>query len=231
MNKNCVMSATYSVELRSRNLLLVIVFLVLQASSFGQFGVEEIGRYIPSIPNPAYDLSVVDLFSNKSVAKEIGLSDKAIKELNALKEEAGGSLSSPMVAFDGTPSDEEAALIVTSMRALVVKNKKRINEILEPSQIGRLRQIVYQLEIARVGLEEALTDGYFGKAIGITDAQKPALMIYAQLIDKTASEELMKILSVAMEELTANLTAEQRSDIERVLGRGFVFLNVQSGRV
>ncbi len=207
----------------------VAFFLGLQVFAFGQVGKSMIGSYIASIPNPNSVVSIVGFLSNKSVAKEIKLTDQAMKELTELKEASGGIISSPRISFRGRmPSSEEVAGIEAALTAKLADNNRRVREILSESQIARLMQLVHQIEIAKVGFAEALTDGYFGKAIGVEDYQKPALKIRAESIEKKVARELMEMFSVAINEVVVDLQAVQLRDLKSLLGSEFVFRDVQA---
>lgn len=205
-------------------LILPLTFLVLghQAYAMGQHRAL-IGDYVSTIPNPTSDLDISDFLSNKSVAKELRLTDRAAEEFLDLKKASGGSLSAPRMKFDRQPSEDDVTLFTAFMTAKLEENKRRVREILDPTQLERLRQLVYRIEIARVGLQEALLNGHLGTAVGIEDYQKPALKIRAETIEKNRASVLAEIQQMAIQTIGANLTAQQLLDLKSILGKDFVF--------
>ncbi len=197
--------------------------LCLESSVFGQTLRSFVGSYHASIPNPEANLVDICYFAtNKSVAKEIKLTDDSIKKLEDLKNASGGSLTA--LKYSGEVRED---LLAAALQAKRFESTARVNAILNPFQITRLRELLYQIEIERVGLAEALTDGFCGKAIGINDFQKPALRIRAETIDKKSANELTAIAEFTMRDM--ELTAEQLSDVRKCLGIPFFFRNVKSG--
>jgi hypothetical protein len=186
-----------------------------------------IGSYHASIPNPDSDLVVCTFANNASVAKELKLSDDTIQKLKELEIASGGSFSSPTLTTYVIPTKDDIDWITTVLVAKTLENTERVREILNASQIKRLRQLVYQIEIQRVGLAEALLDGFCGVAIGIEDSQKLALRIRADAIERKASKELIGIAETTISEL--QLTSEQIETLKRLLGREFSVRNVKSG--
>ncbi len=187
-----------------------------------------IGDYVSSIPNPTSDLDISDFLSNKSVVKELRLTDRAVEELRDLKKASGGSLSAPRMKFDRQPSEDDVTMFAAFMTAKLTENERRVREILDPSQLARLRQLVYQIEIARVGLQEALLNGHLGIAVGIKDYQKPALKIRAETIEKNRAKVMSEIQQMAISEISANLTAQQLIDLKSILGKDFVIRGVDA---
>ncbi len=70
---------------------------------------------------------------------------------------------------------------------LIAESRKQseaaLEEILLPNQLKRIRQLAYQVEIAKLGLSESLTDGRLGKDIGVNDNQKQHLAEKAAAVE------------------------------------------------
>ncbi len=180
-------------------------------------------RYFASIPNPESDLALFSFAMNKSVAHELKLSDEVREKLLFLHAESGGrsggTISSPAINTQGIPTKEDIYSIELALAAKQVENTDAMRAILNKSQLARLRQMVYQIEIDRVGLPEALIDGFTGIALEIKDFQKAALAIRAKAIESKASAERAKVVETLLLEM--NLTEEQLRVLKIALGKEF----------
>lgn len=207
------------------------------SAASGQLPSTVVGGYHSSIPDPQSDLSVFSFASNKSVAKEIGLNDESLKSINKLISESDGSLANPglTVVYGGGLTDAEWKSLKPSgeqikiwRAARIIENEEKLNSILSQGQRDRLRQIIYWIEISRVGLTEALIEGFLGKNSGIEDHQTSALKIRAETIEAKAAKALKKIRKETLEEFLKELTAEQVESLQQSLGEEFIFRNVQN---
>ncbi len=91
----------------------------------------------------------------------------------------------------------------------------------EPSQLERLKQIVYQLEVARSGFGVAIADGYLGKAIDISDSQRPQLREKAKEIVGQTKAVLDELEEATRRKLLSHLTNTQRQELTKLLGKPF----------
>ena len=218
--------------------VMVGVFLSLN-STFGQFNGSNIGEYRASIPDPESDLDVFSFAKNRSVAKEIGLSEESYLAMTKLLQESGGSLDKPTLTVgiaDATGFSEQELKLIrptgeqikTWISTRIKDNSDQVESILSPSQRDRLRQIAYWIEISRVGLAEALTDGFLGKNSGVENYQVEALRIRAQSIESNLINALRKTVTETQEEYLANLTGEQVEATRKAIGAAFIFRNIDN---
>ena len=90
-----------------------------------------------------------------------------------------------------------------------------------PSQKERLKQIVYQLEVARRGFGFAIADGFLGKAIGVSDSQRVELKEKAKSLESKTKVALGAIEEEARKRLLGNLSKAQRKAVTTLLGKPF----------
>ncbi len=164
--------------------IFVLVAMCLLTCRFvnGQF-IE--GRTIGfSIPDPSDDLLLASFARNRSVEKEFGLGKERQAELEKLLADSGGDLR--VVTFYNLPMDLPAKEVRTLLALRLIENQRRLNEIISPQELGRLRQLTYQVEIARVGLTNALVSGFLGLHSGVEQYQKAGLTSQGELIEAKA---------------------------------------------
>jgi transcriptional regulator of met regulon len=177
-----------------------------------------------SIPDPNKKLQIAQFLANKTVVKAIGLNSEERAAIEQLLAENNGDLAN--VTFGGSgskiPSFAELKAKSAKMRQ---ENERRLDEILDPIQQDRLRQIVYQIEISRIGPAEALITGFLGKEVGVETYQKTAMRIVAESADVRAKRSILEIVSASRESVIAELSATQRSRIKDLFGSTFDFLD------
>ena len=229
-----------------------LIFVVsLSEYTFGQRiqynQYEYIGHYVASIRDPENELANAALALNKSVAKEIGLSEEKYEALALLHRECGGSLLSAkkdpemaakfraMLPERRTMADVLAAteyLDFTEMERQhhisVAANAIRLYEILSQEQRDRLVQISHQVEVSRVGLGEAIIDGWLGKYIGVEEYQKPALEIRAKAIQENLDWSIRHLLTDSYQQMFKELELEQRGLCSKLLGEPHILRHVDS---
>lgn len=212
---------------------LLSLFLVL-ASSRGLHGqgtsTQTGGRIVSqrsigkSISDPNNQLSLASFLTNESVAKEIGIDAEQRPEVRKLLDASGGSLSIGVIHGDRTTikkmTKEEVQTLFAKQR---LERESSLSEIVDPNQLRRLKEVAYQIEIARVGMGEALTNGFLGAEIGVEVYQKSALKIVADAAELRASEAILKVRALSLEALLSELSSSQSEVLKDRLGKGFRF--------
>ncbi len=203
----------------TRGIVFTTVLLFLAPVLFGQ-GTVAIGR---SIPDPQKKMSIAQFLSNKSVVKELGLDDKAQKAIQELLTANNGDLVN--LSFYGGTGMPKLGNIKARAAMIRQENESIYDDIIDPIQQDRLREIVYQIELARVGPAEALLNGFLGRDVGVEVYQKPALKIVADAAESRAKTLIKEIISAARGEVVSELSASQRERAKRLLGSDFEFVD------
>lgn len=202
-----------------RGLFFSVVFLYFVPALFAQ-GTAAIGR---SIPDPQRKMSIAQFLSNRSVVKELKLDDQAQKAIQQLLTENNGDLVN--VTFYGGTGMPKLGNIKAKAAMIRQANEAKYDDIINPIEQDRLRQLVYQIELARVGPAEALLAGFLGRDVGVEVYQKAALRIIADAAESRAKILIKKIVSTAREEVLSELSAAQREQAKSVLGSDFEFVD------
>ncbi|MFO1065737.1 MAG: hypothetical protein U0892_17890 [Pirellulales bacterium] len=185
---------------------------VFSTESFGLGGV-----------NPNNNAAIFNLLSNASVAKELKLTEDQIAGAKKIMTESGTKISQVV----RQAMQEGRNMRDIGLRELVQENQKAseaaLEEILLPGQLKRLRQIAYQVEVAQIGLSDALTGGRLGTEVGVTDNQKQHITEKAAQIDAEMKLEIARIRAIAQAKLLGELSSEQRQKAEELMGAYFLY--------
>ena len=174
-----------------------------------------------SVPDPKSSLSAISMVLNRSFAQALGLRDDQRETLEnilrksgpltgiTLSEEEHLSLSGPQKDF----------LLATHMQRMA----DLVDEVLTPEQLKRLPQLVYQTEVARVGMGQAITSGRLAHDVGVTENQKANLQLKAARAEAKLAEAVKKAIAEAQAEVLSELTTEQKQKAEELLGEPYFF--------
>ncbi len=175
-----------------------------------------------TIPDPNRLTSVVSLAKNESVMDFLGLSESQRSSLLDYFEKNGGTLSG-VVNMPGSGEAKTQAMLDAQFAAVQAERIAAIEEILQPDQIARLKQVAYQTEVTRIGLGEALTSGRLGHDVGVHENQFTNIVDKAKKAEARAAAAIAKIRQQAQDEVLQELTAEQRTKAGELLGPAFYF--------
>lgn len=106
---------------------------------------------------------------------------------------------------------------------IVEEVQKRIDEILNSSQRGRLRQLAFHVEIERIGLGDAMFKGYLGKELKLDEEQKRKVGSKSKLVDERIGDAVVKIKAAVKHDILRELTPIQREGAIRILGKDFAY--------
>ncbi len=160
------------------------------------------------VPDPESKWSCLFLLINdRSIQQFLGLSEEVRSELSEIGKELKYQQGEVM-AF-ARKNSENVSLSVMSFREGA--GARVFGEILTPKQQQLLRNLVYRLEIQRVGLGQSLTSGRLAEAVGVHEGQKESLLRAASKIQKALDEEIKRLRDQAESELFNELAPEQKS--------------------
>lgn len=184
----------------------------------------------PSGFNPGSRSQLFNLLSNESVRRELKLGDdqyEGVKKINAEAQKRMSELFRSQVMQADGKGPTSISVGGSELREIMDENQsvaeEAIEEILLPEQLERVRQLAYQVQVAQVGLGEALVDGKLGQEIGVFDDQKQNLTDRAAKIEAEARAAIVKIRAEARAKLFKELSPEQRKKAEELLGDYFEY--------
>lgn len=183
-------------------------------------GSETWGGYV--IPDVNNRLSLASLLYNRSVAGSLGVSAEGSKLIDEYIARNGGSFNLKVLVPQGNIPPTPAELHAETV-AHRVKSQTFLDELISPEQWSRLRQVAYQVEVGRMGLVDALTQGRLGTDSGVHGQQTDAIRRKTENAEAKAKAEIVRILTKMQNEVIAELTPDQQKSAQDLLGEPFAF--------
>jgi len=173
--------------------------------------------------DPNNKSALFNLLNNESVRRELQLSEAQQQGAKKILDQSSRKLNELVRNSIQQGRSLRDAGVAELMAANRDEAEAAIEEILLPDQLKRIRQLAYQIEVARSGLGPALTGGRLGKEIGVNDNQKQNLTEKAAAIEEEARLAIIRIRAQAQAKLLNELSSEQRTAAEELLGNYFLF--------
>jgi len=178
----------------------------------------------------------LNLLSNKSVQKELKLTDEQVEKATKAATEAREKMMEKFQELRDPDQAERQEKMQGLMKEMTAASKKVTDEILKPEQAKRLNQITLQTQ----GVMAYMTDEVQSK-LKITDEQKNKFkdIQAASMEQMTANRELMQsdreagmkkmteIRKETTEKANAVLTAEQKATWKEMTGEPFTIVQEQ----
>ncbi len=98
-----------------------------------------------------------------------------------------------------------------------------VEKIVGVARQKRLSQIAHQIEVARVGFDGALTNGYLGRELGLDKIQRNTLEAKSKRLGEEEREGIKLITNSERAEVLNELLPLQRDKALSLLGRVFLF--------
>lgn len=183
------------------------------------------------------------LVRNEAVQKELGLSAEAQEKLTKLAETTQSEMRETMQkivgeggfqALQGDP--EKQKQLQDAQRKLQEKTQGELKSILSAEQMGRIKQITYQmagaaaLNDAELAKELGLSDEQKGKIkAAVDDAQSKTRELFQGGPGEGAREKMQEINKARDEQVVGVLTADQKSAFEKAKGKPFDVAQLRGG--
>jgi len=171
-----------------------------------------------SIPDPESVLAVASLLSNKTVVESLNLDIQTRVAVSQLMKDCKGSLT-----LYSASAEIPASEFIQQANDYRSRNEARLHELLDPSQLDRLKQIAYQIEIRRVGLGTALNSGCLGKRLGVEEYQHEPISKLTELADNQFIVEINSNKRLIWRRLVEILDENQKVTLDKCVGKLFLF--------
>lgn len=173
---------------------------------------------------------ITQLLQDENVRKELDLVDEQVSKLTEIGNSLREELDAQRQGFDFSSlrdlSDEQRTAKFAEIRQQSEKitsaAQKKIEEVLLPPQLERLKQIEVQSRM-RFGAEQALTSGPLAEELKITDQQKEKLAKKQEEVQAALQEKIAKLRQEAQEELFSVLDPSQQDELKKKIGKPFTF--------
>lgn len=163
------------------------------------------------------------LLMSEDVRRELEITDDQLADLESMGEELRDQMRSMFEGMRDLSPEERRDRFATmreDMEEIQAQAEERINEVLLPHQVARLREINLQQQVRRGGLQGALR-GELAEELGITEEQREQMAAKAEELQQELQQKIEQLRKDAQEELMGLLTPEQRSKIESMMGSEF----------
>ncbi|QDU93335.1 hypothetical protein [Lignipirellula cremea] len=174
----------------------------------------------------------LDLVRSDAVAAEIELVDDQKEQLQALNEELREEMRAQFQGFRDLSEDERTerfAQMRENFAKQREKTQEKLNNILLPHQVDRLRQIELQSRMRQGGASGVLRDNNLREKLGITDEQIERMQEAAEKAREEMTEKVAKLRKEAEDKVLNELTPTQRQQWEEMFGKQFEFPAPQGG--
>lgn len=118
---------------------------------------------------------------------------------------------------------EKAGNIQQTIADLQAQQRRDIEELLHPRQRERLNQLAMQAKMKSMGAVSTLADKKVLEDLGITEEQIAKMREKAKELNKELEEKIAKLREETQQALLGELTKEQRTKLESMIGDKFEF--------
>ena len=189
-------------------------------SSFQIFTGDDIaGDWMPA---GGRSIDPLSLLENESVREELELVgdqlDKYKDAQTQLREEIGAKAKS---LAGGRLSPAEMGEIAKEIAELQKNRQAKLESMLLPHQLERLRQVALQVQMKKRGAANTLLSDEMAEELGIDDAQKERIEERQKELKKELADRMAELKLEIRDKLLAELTSEQKAKFEELSGDDF----------
>lgn len=165
-----------------------------------------------------------ELLMRDEVREEIMLVDDQVEQLEEVQSSFRDEIRSVFTEMreeGGGGFDREKIMEVMQEKRAELETK--VNDILLPHQLDRLKQLSVQSRMRRGGAQNALESDEARDRLGISDEQLDEIREVAEKAQEEMQEKVAKLQKEAREKVLAVLTPEQRELWKEMIGDDFTF--------
>ena len=168
--------------------------------------------------------SGLSLLNDSSVQKDLQLVDEQLQQIDEINKQFRDKMKEKMDEFrseDGKFNFNQGEGFGQFISELRQQQENEISNVLLPNQQDRLKQVQRRMKLQQDGSESVLTK-HLAEELGITPEQKQRIKDRAKKIQKDLASKIAELKSKAREELFTELSKDQRTKLEQMLGDEFV---------
>lgn len=182
---------------------------ILPALAESQSGLME--RRSVAMPAP----SLWDLIGNPSVQVDLELVDDQLKQVEQLRLQM---VRESKQLFSETQGVQDYDQFAKSIGVVKRKYVERLENVLLPLQIERMKQIALQIHLKRSGMANAITSSVVAEVLGLSDQQVVKLKEKSLLLKDQLAADIQKLKAKRDRTLLNELTAQQRTKLIELQG-------------
>lgn len=189
--------------------------------SFGSIGGLGGAGFPTALPGVRGALS---LLRDSDIQKEIELAGKQLQEYQEMQKSLQAAINERMGDIRSGKFDPERMKDLGKLIGEITEeHQDRMEKLLLPHQLDRLKQIALQRYLQQTGEANALTSQQLAEELGITPEQQERLKRRSEEISKTLKEKIEDLKQKAQEELLRELTPSQRQQFKEMVGQKYEF--------
>ncbi len=187
-------------------------------SNFEIFTGGDIGGWMPG----ASRMDPMSLLSNEDVREELELVGDQLGKYQDAQKELQEQIKEKSKAFaNGKLDPSEMGAIAKEIAQLQKSGQEKLQSMLLPHQMERLRQVALQMEMKRRGAGNTLLSKEMMEELEIDDAQKKRIKAKQEELKKELADGLAKLKEEIREKLLTELTSEQKAKLAEMSGDKF----------
>lgn len=171
------------------------------------------GDFVMPAPDPW------SMLSNPSVQKDLELVGDQLKTVQELQAQFAQQMKDQIGDMrKGGLSPDRLKGLPELMKKLREQQREKMQGVLLPHQVDRLKQVAFQTHMKQAGAEGALTSEKIAEELGITEEQIERLKKRSKEIKAKLAEDMEKLKEKAQQDLLKELTPDQRAKIKEMTG-------------
>ena len=177
------------------------------------FGGAAGGDFVMPAPDPW------GMLSNPSVQKDLELVGDQLKQVQDLQSEFAQQMKDQIGDISkGGLNKDRLKDIPALMKQLRDQQREKMEGMLLPHQIARLKQVALQTHMKQAGTAGALASERVMEELGISEEQIERLKKRSKEINEQLAKDTADLKEKAKEKLLKELTADQRSKLKEMIG-------------
>lgn len=164
----------------------------------------------------------LSLLDNDSVREELELvGDQLDKYRDAEKELRDQITEKAKSLAGGKLNPSEMGAIAKEMAELQKNRQAKLESMLLPHQLDRLKQVALQIQMKRRGAANTLLSDKVAEELGIDDAQKKRIEERQKELKQELADRMAKLKEEIKQKLLSELTSEQKAKLKELSGDNF----------
>ena len=174
------------------------------------------------MPSGSGKLDPLSLLNNEDVRAELELvGDQLDKFENAQKELQEKIAEKAKSLASGKIDPAQMGEIAKQIAELRQSRQQKLESMLLPHQLERLKQVALQVQMKKRGAANTLISKEMAEELGIDAAQKKRIEDRQKELKKELADRMAKLKEEMKNKLLAELTSEQKSKLEELSGDSF----------
>ena len=167
-------------------------------------------------------LDPLSLLSNKDVREELELVGDQLDKFQAAQKSLREQISEKAKSLAGGKLDpSQMGEIAKEIAELQKGSQAKLESMLLPHQLERLRQVALQVQMKRRGAANTLVSDKVAEELGIDAAQKKRIEERQKELTKELAQRMEELKKEIRGKLLDELTSEQKTKLEELSGDNF----------